>query len=88
MNLVDGLSSASQVESPVSVSESPLFERKFSAVYDFLEQGRINVFRLRRIMPQDIERVKSETTDSHVGAEQVKRLASQGRSLKVVVARL
>jgi len=49
MNLVDALSSASQVESPVSVSESPLFQRKFSAVYDFLEHGRITVFRLRRI---------------------------------------
>lgn len=153
MNLVDALSSAAQVESPVRVSESPLFQRKFSAIYDFLENGRINVFRLRRIqyktqpadaatiagyevyaldcsddphpeaetlpdrtyskkgegeptlighrysflvrvtswcpswcMPQDIERVKSETTDSQVGGEQVKRLDSQSRSLKVVVA--
>jgi hypothetical protein len=153
MNLVDALSSAAQVESPVRVSESPLFGRKFSAIYDFLEEGRINVLRLRGIqyknqpadaetiagyevyaldcsddphpeaetfpdrtyskkgkgeptligyrysflvrvtswrpswcMPQDIERVKSETTDSHVGAEQVKRLDSQSRSLKVVVA--
>ena len=153
MNLVDALSSGPQVESPVSVSESPLFERKFSAVYDFLEQGRINFVRLREIqykyqpadaekiagyevygldctddphpaaetladrtyskkgegeptlighrysflvrvvswkpswcLPQDIERVESETTDSKMGGEQVKRLDSQSRNLKVVVA--
>ena len=153
MNLVDALSSAPQVESPVSVSESPLFKRQFSAVYDFLEQGRINFTRLRQIqykyqpadaekiagyeiyaldcsddphpeaetmadrtyskkgegeptlighrysflvrvtswkpswcMPQDIERVKSESTDSKVGAEQVKRLDGQSQKRKVVVA--
>lgn len=153
MNLVDALSSAGQVESPVSVSESPLFKRRFSAVYDFLEQGRINFTRVRQIqykyqpadaetiagyevyaldcsddphpeaetmadrtyskkgegeptlighrysfvvrvaswkpswcMPQDIERVKSETTDSKVGAEQIKRLDSQSQKRKAVVA--
>jgi hypothetical protein len=153
MNLIDALSSARQVESPVSVSESALFKRKFSAVYDFLEQGRLNVSRLRQIqykhqpsdsetiagyevyaldcsddphpeaetmpdrtyakkgegkptlighrysflvrvvswrpswcMPQDIERVQSDTSDSRLGAEQMKRLDSQSAKRKVVVA--
>lgn len=153
MNLVDAVSSATQVESPVSVSESPLFKRKFSAVYEFLEQGRINLSRLRQVqynhqpldaetiagyevyaldcsddphpeaetmpdrtyskkgegeptlighrysflvrvvswrpswcMPQDIERVQSDTTDSRLGAEQMKRLDSQSLTPKVVVA--
>lgn len=41
MELIDALSSALTVESPVAQSESPLFRRRFSSVYDFLNQGRI-----------------------------------------------
>ena len=43
MDLVDALTSAPVVESPVGLSESPLFRRRFSSVYDFLKSGRIAV---------------------------------------------
>ena len=37
-------------------------------------------------MPQEVNQVESQETDSQVGAEQVKRLDQQGASLKAVVA--
>ncbi len=39
MDLIDALCSALTVESPVAQSESPLFRRRFSSVYDFLKKG-------------------------------------------------
>ena len=44
MDLIDALTSALTVESPVAQSESALFRRRFSSVYDFLKRGRIQLF--------------------------------------------
>lgn len=41
LDLVDALTSAGQVNSPVALSESPLFRRKFSSVYDALVHGEL-----------------------------------------------
>jgi hypothetical protein len=61
MDLVDALSSAATVESPVAQSESPLFRRRFSSVYDFLKKGRILVPQLRRVLdrnqPEDAQTI-------------------------------
>ena len=61
MDLIDALTSALTVESPVAQSESPLFRRRFSSVYDYLKQGRILVPELRRVLdrnqPEDAERI-------------------------------
>lgn len=61
MDLVDALTSAPTVESPVGMSESPLFRRGFSSVYDFLEFGRILLPRLRRVLlrnqPEEAETI-------------------------------
>jgi hypothetical protein len=153
MDLIDGLSSAEQVKSPVQVSESALFRGGFSRVYDFLQNGVMNESQLRSVlyknqpeeaeriagyevygldcsdeehadaetladrsqskkgkdapkvvghryswlvrlvkqgtswcMAQDIERVSSDSSDSAVGGEQVKRLDQQSPQRKVVVA--
>ena len=42
MDLVDALTIAGQVNSPVGLSESPLFRRKFSSVYDALVHGELS----------------------------------------------
>jgi hypothetical protein len=39
LDLVDALTTAGHVNSPVALSESPLFRRKFSSVYDALVHG-------------------------------------------------
>jgi hypothetical protein len=61
MDLIDALTSALTVESPVAQSESPLFRRRFSSVYDFLKQGRILLPELRRVLernqPEDAEEI-------------------------------
>ena len=41
VDLVDALTMAGQVSSPVALSESPLFRRKFSSVYDALVHGEL-----------------------------------------------
>jgi hypothetical protein len=41
LDLVDALTIAGQVNSPVALSESPLFRRKFSSVYDALVHGEL-----------------------------------------------
>ena len=41
LDLVDALTIAGQVSSPVALSESPLFRRKFSSVYDALVHGEL-----------------------------------------------
>ena len=50
MDLVDALTSAPTVNSPVELSEAGLFRRGFSSVYDFLKSGRIVLPRLRRLL--------------------------------------
>jgi len=41
LDLVDALTSVGHVSSPVALSESPLFRRKFSSVYDALVHGEL-----------------------------------------------
>ncbi len=61
MDLIDALSSAPTVESPVAQSESPVFRRRFSSVYDFLKMGRILLPQLRQVLdrnqPGDAEEI-------------------------------
>jgi hypothetical protein len=61
MDLVDALTSAPTVESPVGLSESALFRRGFSSVYDFLKSGRMLLPRLRRVLfrnqPEEAETI-------------------------------
>ena len=42
LECINALSSATLVESPVAVSESPLFSRRFSSVYDWLKAGEFS----------------------------------------------
>ena len=53
MDLVDALTSSMTVESPVALSESPLYRRRFSSVYDFLHSGRIWIPELRRVLERN-----------------------------------
>ena len=46
LEFINALSSATTVESPVAVSESPLFNRKFSSVYDWLKEGEFDASEL------------------------------------------
>lgn len=59
MDLIDALTGAMTVESPVAQSESPLFRRRFSSVYDLLKRGRILLWQLREVLdrnqPEDAE---------------------------------
>lgn len=61
LELIDALSSTPVVESPVALSESPLFRRRFSSVYDFLTDGRINLFQQRRTQyrnqPETVQKI-------------------------------
>ena len=61
MDLVDALTSAPTVESPVGLSESALFRRGFSSVYEFLKSGRMLLPRLRRVLfrnqPEEAETI-------------------------------
>lgn len=61
LDLIDALTIAGQVSSPVAISESPLFRRKFSSVYDALLEGEIEVERLRDLLvacqPAESERM-------------------------------
>jgi hypothetical protein len=61
MDLVDALTSSMTIESPVALSESPLYRRRFSSVYDFLRSGRIWLPELRRVLahnqPDDVETI-------------------------------
>jgi hypothetical protein len=50
LDLIDSLSSAEGVGSPVEVSESPLFRRQYSSVYDVLQNGKLSVERIRRAL--------------------------------------
>lgn len=61
MDLIDALTGAPAVESPVGLSESPLFRREFSSVYDFLKSGRILYHLLRKVLfrnqPEEAETI-------------------------------
>ncbi|MEK7833493.1 MAG: transposase, partial [Acidobacteriota bacterium] len=61
LDLIDALTSAEQVESPVAVSESPLFQRQFSSVYDALNEGRLDTEAAQRALadahPPDAETI-------------------------------
>jgi len=50
LDLIDALTVAGYVNSPVAISESPLFRRKFSSVYDVLLEGEIEVEQLRDLL--------------------------------------
>jgi hypothetical protein len=65
LDLIDALTSAPVVESPVAISESPLFRRNFSSVYDFLKHGLINQAQLRRTL----YRCQPEAMESIAGYE-------------------
>jgi hypothetical protein len=54
LDLVDALTIAGHVSSPVSLSESPLFRRKFSSVYDALVHGELG---------EDLKTVFSDNQD-------------------------
>lgn len=61
LDVIDSLSSAESVGSPVSISESPLFRRKFSSIYDFLRHGKLSPERIRGVLyrhqPNDGEEI-------------------------------
>jgi hypothetical protein len=50
LDLIDALTIAGQVSSPVAVSESPLFRRKFSSIYDVMLKGEIEVEQLKDLL--------------------------------------
>lgn len=52
MDLLDALTTAHSVTSPVALSESPLFRRGFASVYDVLEEGDLPEEALREIFQQ------------------------------------
>ena len=41
-NLIDALASAVKVESPIELSQSPAFERKYASVYDVLTESELD----------------------------------------------
>jgi hypothetical protein len=152
MDLIDALTTAGYVSSPVELSESPLFRRKFSSVYDALVHGELNdelkslfsnnqdpewetiagyevhavdatpnermaaetladrgvlkaqqkeavryghkyswLVRLVQggtswVAPEDIQRIRTTTTDTKVAAQQVKELATRNQHPKVITA--
>lgn len=52
LDLIDALTSERHTESPVAVSESPLFRRKFSTVYDVLDAPFIDEPQMRQILDE------------------------------------
>ena len=60
MDLLDALIVAHHVESPVALSEEPPFRRRFSAVYDALEEGELDIARLHPLL-HDAQPSESET---------------------------
>lgn len=53
MDLVDALTSANSVKSPVALSESPLFRRGFAAVYDALGEEGVSEGKFSEIFHQN-----------------------------------
>lgn len=58
-DLIDALAQAPQVESPVAVSESSQFRRRYASIYDALDNGQVDAGELGRILyaaqPADAE---------------------------------
>jgi len=50
LDLVDALTQAREVESPVALSESPAFQRDYPSVYDALEAGELDRAALRQTL--------------------------------------
>ena len=50
MDLLDALTGARHVDSPVALSEEPPFRREFSSVYDALENGAIDAAALAKVL--------------------------------------
>lgn len=61
LDLIDALTGELHTTSPVAVSASPLFRRKFSSVYDVLDEPFIAEAQLRQVLdecqPDDAERI-------------------------------
>jgi len=61
LDLIDALTSEMHTESPVAVSQSPLFRRKFSSVYDVLGESCMDEARVRQLLdacqPTDAETI-------------------------------
>ena len=49
-NLIDALASAVKVESPIELSESPAFERKYASVYDALSESVLDPDKQRAVL--------------------------------------
>jgi len=60
LDVIDALTVAGQVASPVALSESGLFRRRYSAVYDVLTSGEIEAERLAQVL-HDHQPAESET---------------------------
>lgn len=90
MDLIDAMTAAVVVESPVAMSESPLFRRGFSMIFDTLNEGGLNVGTLRgildRFQPADAETLADyeiyalDCTDNP--AAQAATLEDRGQSKK------
>src|SRR5690554_2058724 len=52
MDLIDALTVAGHVDSPVALSEEAPFRRQFSSVYDALENGEVEEAALRELFYQ------------------------------------
>ncbi len=50
LDLIDAVTPAGKVTSPVALSEEPPFRRKFSRVYDVLEDGAVDVTELGKVL--------------------------------------
>jgi len=61
LDLIDALTIAGHVESPVALSEEPLFRRVFSGVYDVLEEAELDQAALAKVLyeaqPPDSETI-------------------------------
>ena len=49
-NLIDALAAAAQVESPIGLSESPAFKRKYASVYDVLDENALDQDKLNKLL--------------------------------------
>lgn len=54
LDLIDALTVAGQVSSPVALSEQKPFRRKFGSVYDGLENGEMDIGEILSLLPQSV----------------------------------
>ena len=96
--MIDALTGTTLVESPVSLSESPLFRRTFSAVYDFLAVGSFALNTLGsvlyRFQPEDAETIAGYevyitdcTDDPHQEAETLpdRTQSRKGKNAPIII---